>query len=180
MNVKLNRFDATNPFGSQKWTRLDDGRFSLDQEINPQLQQALDNQLAHVNQPAKHLNMMQHMGPAMEMFGAGIAQRAGFDELPGGEKAPMVTDAPMPELPPVEDDGSDTPQDSGRGGTGGQGRGGTSGGGGGGGATGRQDHDRHGSGGGGNSAAARDAAMDYAADAQRRRDEYMRQQGMTR
>lgn len=98
-NVRLNRFDASNPFGTQNWTLLPDGRYSLDQQITPELQQALDNQIAYANQPAKQFNFMEHAAPYMGALGGAIAERAGIQLPQGGEKAPMVTNAPLP-MPP--------------------------------------------------------------------------------
>lgn len=77
--VKLNRFDSENPWGTQTWNTLPDGRMKMSQDINPELQTAMDKQIAYANKDAEHYTPNSSFTGNANALGSLLAQRAGMD-----------------------------------------------------------------------------------------------------
>lgn len=117
--VKMNRFDSTNPWGSQTWHRLPDGRFRMDQQVRPELQAAVDQNIAFANRPAPQYEMMGGMRKNFNALAQAMASRAGVDGFRnvngngnhGGSKAETpAAPPPPPAVPQAAPTGPSAPQ----------------------------------------------------------------------
>ena len=98
-NTDLNRFDSVNPFGSQTWATGDDGRMTMTQDINPQMQGLLDQQFSFVNQGATPYEQPQ---PMQDMMQALMDKRAALSgATPGYAPDVPATSSPRPQVSAV-------------------------------------------------------------------------------
>lgn len=106
--VQMNRFDATNPWGSQTWHQLEDGRFRMDQDVDERLETAVNKNIAMANRDAPQYRMMPAMNQNFNAMFGQMAERAGMPEMQnmtghsGGNKLQMQKNAQQPDLPQPE------------------------------------------------------------------------------
>lgn len=96
--VKMNRFDSENPWGTQRWERLPDGRFKMFQEINPDLQSAFDQNLGMANSPAPQFSADPALLAAGNQLMSGVMGRAGLGGFDGMSGKPQSQPAPKPQM----------------------------------------------------------------------------------
>jgi hypothetical protein len=85
--TQANRYDQTNPFGSQTWTTDASGHQRLDTTANPQTQGAIDRAFSLSATPSQQMYIPQ----GMSQLASGILGRVGEHYGMGGSGAPLNT-----------------------------------------------------------------------------------------
>lgn len=105
---QMNRFDAENDFGFQRWETLPDGRKKLVSGTSPELKEAIDKNIAFANQAAPRYVMNAGLRDAGMSALGGLAQRAGLGggaldglQRAGSDFKPQETAPPAPSVGPA-------------------------------------------------------------------------------
>lgn len=76
-NTDLNRFDAVNPFGTQRWEEGDDGRWTMYQEPNEELMGMMHNQYDFVNRGPEYYETGGNLNSAHQQLTQNMMSKYG-------------------------------------------------------------------------------------------------------
>lgn len=110
-NTDLNRFDSVNPFGSQKWSEQENGRWLMTQEPSPLLQSMMHDQFDFVNRGPDYYEGSPTRDAAQQRLQANMMRKHGglrsqiYDVPSSTPPDPASYRSERPEAPAVEDVG---------------------------------------------------------------------------